>query len=138
MGKILAVDYGDKRVGIAISDELMISSAPLTTLFNNDKLLTSINEIILNEKIMLVVVGLPTHYDDSPSEQTMKVKKFIKRLRKTISIPIETFNERYSSSEANEILIAQGVSSKKAKEKIDQIAASIILRNYLENREKEQ
>ena len=136
MSRIMGIDYGQNRIGIAISDELQLFATPYQTLTNLNKeaIFTQLRQIIEKEQISKIVVGLPYFLDGTPSKQTERILKFIKEIQTCFSLPVETFDERYSSVEANKILIKKGISIRKSKEKIDQIAASIILQNYL-NRE---
>ena len=133
MSRIMGIDYGQKRIGIAISDELKIFAKPLLTIINDkdEDVTKQIEELVKRESIAKIVVGLPLHPDGNPSEQTKIVERFILRLRQHINTPIFTFDERYSSTDAHEILKRNHLSIRKSKEKVDQIAAAIILQNYL-------
>lgn len=138
MSRIMGIDYGKSRIGIAISDELEIFATPYKTIKNTSvhEILAKISQIIERENIGAIVIGLPYHQDGSASQQTQEVEKFIRTLKQNFDKKIDTFDESYSTVEANEILIGKGVSIRKSKEKIDQIAAAIILQNYLNNKKK--
>jgi|SRR5690554_3505312 len=142
MTRVIGIDYGQRRIGIALSDELQLFATPFYTITDNsnnlEKICYDLIEIIEKEKVSSIVIGLPSHRDGSPSRQTKAVEKFIRTLRQLTDLPIVTYDERYSSVEANELLIRKGISIKKSKEKIDQIAAAIILQNYLNSKEREE
>ena len=135
MTRLIALDYGSKRIGIAISDPLQLFARPYKTVIHNklsDTLLT-LQEIIRLEEVSKIIVGLPYHYDGAESPQTEQEKHFIAELKKHVNIPIETFDERYSSQEAVELFAHKKIKlDKKNKELIDQMAATVILQGYLD------
>ncbi len=139
MSRIMGIDYGQRKVGIAISDELHLFAKPYVTITNRSRaeLDLQLADIIEKERVTKIVVGIPYHLDGQASKQTEHILRFINHLHNQFQIPVTTYDERYSSEEANEILIKKKVSIKKSKEKIDQIAASIILQSYLNSIEKE-
>ena len=142
MTRVMGIDYGQKRIGIALSDTLQLFASPCLTIINNknsiEEICQEIVRIAEREKIGTIVIGLPLFQDGTPSKQTGEVEKFIRALKKVCILPIATFDERYSSLEAKEIVIRKGKSTRKSKEKIDQIAAAIILQNYLNSKESEK
>ena len=134
MGKILGVDFGGVRTGLAITDQLQIIASPYKTLKPKDTntLIDQLNNIVAAENIERIIVGLPIGTTGKDTKRTKITRKFIKKLKKKASIPVEIMDERYSSDEAQELLIKQGIKTGYAKEKIDQTAAAIILRRYLD------
>ena len=144
MKPILAVDYGQSRVGIAISDELQLIASPYATLPNSEHLIAEIDKIIEQEDIGLVVIGIPYHLDGSKSEQTESILKFITELSSSLSVQVTTYDERYSSIEAKDIINKNRNTRKKLspkrhkqdKENIDRIAASVFLQHYLNDMER--
>ena len=138
MSRIMGIDYGQTRIGIALSDELQLFASPYQTLINRSRseIEEQLQQIIDRERVTKIVVGLPYYLDGTPSKQTERILQFIRELQDLFSVPVVSYDERYSSAEANEILLRKGLPSKKNKEKIDQIAASIILQNYLNSVEK--
>jgi putative holliday junction resolvase len=143
-GVILAIDYGKKRLGLALSDEFGITSRPFATWtrINRRRDLARLRELVRLEKIRRIVVGLPLHLDGTPSEMSEEAKSFAMRVEKAIGLPVEMVDERLSSWEALET-VAQMNSSKRPrsssghkepakKNPIDDIAAAIILRDYLD------
>ena len=143
-GVILAIDYGKKRLGLALSDEFGITSRPFATWtrINRRRDLARLRELVRQEKIRRIIVGLPLHLDGRPSEMSEETRSFALRVEKAIGIPVEMVDERLSSWEAQET-VAQMNSSKRhrsssrrtepaKKNPIDDIAAAIILREYLD------
>ena len=135
MNRILAIDYGEKKIGLALSDPLRIIAKPFKTIENSsiEKLLVNL-EIIINEKnIDKIVVGLPITLKNLFSEQTNKVEEFIKILKDKLKIKIIVVDERLSSIEAKKSLILQGIKTGHNKKDIDMTAAAIFLQSYLNN-----
>lgn len=130
MGIILGLDYGDARVGVAISDPEAKLARRLKTLNSNKNLFDEISKIVESEKVALIIVGLPIGFNGE-SEQTKKVYSFIDALSKFVDIPIETINEVMTSRIAQDNLIAAGV--KNIKELIDQEAARVLLQDYIDH-----
>tara|TARA_B000000557_G_scaffold264160_1_gene268663 strand:+ start:436 stop:849 length:414 start_codon:yes stop_codon:yes gene_type:complete len=133
--RILGIDYGNRRIGLAISDPLNIFAKPFDTIDKNKKpkFLNEIYEVIKNMNIEKVVVGLPLNMKGIDSEQTKIVRKFVQILKKKINIPIIFQDERLSSKSAKEYLIMQNISPSKNKKSVDSVAASIILQEFLDN-----
>lgn len=136
MGRILAIDYGKKRTGIAATDPLQIIANGLTTV-DTHTLRIFLKDFCAKEEVERVIIGLPKNLDDSDTDATKPVKDFIRLFRKDHpSIPIETVDERYTSKMAVQALIESGVKKKDRQDKklIDEMAATIMLQEYLQNR----
>jgi len=144
-GVILAIDYGQKRLGLALSDELGITSRPFAiwARVNRRRDLARLQELVRQEAVRRIVVGLPLHLDGTPSEMSEEAKSFSERVRKAIGIPVELVDERLSSWEARQTISAQdhrksslrGSQARienRQKAPLDDVAAAIILRDYLE------
>tara|TARA_B100000029_G_C17564168_1_gene954478 strand:- start:1210 stop:1629 length:420 start_codon:yes stop_codon:yes gene_type:complete len=131
--RILSVDYGDKRVGIAISDILKIIAKPYDTIENkSDKfVIDKILEMANDKNVEKIIVGLPLTMKGEYSIQTDKVLDFINLLKKNTSISIEKYDERLSSLEAKKSLIKQGIKTGHNKSEVDKTAAAIFLQSYL-------
>src|ERR1700733_4201513 len=148
-GVILAIDYGKKRLGLALSDEFCVTSRPYATWtrINRRRDLARLRELVRQESVRRIFVWLPLHLDGTPSEMSEEAKSFAKRVEKTIGLPVEMMDERLSSWEARETISAEG-SGKRArrgssghsetmkKSPLDDIAAAIILRDYLDKMRK--
>jgi putative Holliday junction resolvase len=144
-GVILAIDYGKKRLGLALSDEFGVTSRPYATWTrtNRRRDLARLRELVRQEGVHLIVVGLPLHLNGAPSEMSVEAKSFAARVEKALGLPVEMMDERLSSWEAHETLAdassshrarrdSSGRPEKKKKTPLDDIAAAIILRDYLD------
>jgi putative Holliday junction resolvase len=131
--RIMSIDHGAVRVGIAISDPMQIIARPYKVIINNDDLLDEITSIIKKERIGKIILGLPLNLAGEDTQKTKEVRDFAEKLKKDISIPIILWDERYTTVEANEALQEMGYNIHESKDVIDKVAASLILRNYLEN-----
>lgn len=134
--RLLCIDYGEKRIGIALSDPLQILSRPYTVLENNDQVLQKIQDIIQTEKAGKVILGLPLNLAGNDTVKTKEVRNFAEKLRSAISVPVVFWDERYSTDEAHKSLKKMGLNTKQERQVVDKIAASIILKDYLENNPK--
>lgn len=132
--RYLAIDYGRKRTGLAICDPTETIASPLAVLSDEKKLLEKINKLIETENIGAIILGLPLNMDDTVGPQAKAVKKFAKRLKKHINIPIYFQDERLSSFAAKEKMAEIEISKKAKKERLDAIAAAHILELFLENK----
>ena len=134
MGRLLAIDYGEKRLGLAISDPNQIISKPLKTIILSDSqyIYNELEKIISDYEIQKLIIGLPLGMDGKNTQQTSKVEAFKEDLQNKISIPVILFDERLSSVSAKKSLISQGIKTGHNKSKIDQTAAAIFLQHYLD------
>ena len=136
MGRVLAIDYGTKRTGIAVSDELKMIASGLTTVATND-LLTFLKEYTKTEKVELFVIGEPKQMNNEPSESTVSINLFIQKLKDTFpKISIERVDERFTSKIAFQTMIDSGLkkSQRKNKSLVDEISATLILQSFLYNK----
>jgi len=134
--RILALDVGDKRIGVAISDELEISAHALTTITRNDlkKEIREIQEIISEYNVEEIIVGMPVMMNGSVGIQAEKVGRFVDELKKDIRVPINLFDERLSTKLIEKTLIDADMSREKRKKVIDKLSAVIILQDYMSSR----
>lgn len=136
MGRILAIDYGRKRCGVAVTDILQISANGLPTVRACD-LLQFVKEYCGRETVDKIIVGEPRDMQGNPSESMRYITPFLARLKKELpDIPVEMFDERFTSTIAHREMLAGGFSKKQRQEKgrADEIAAVLILTGYLESR----
>ena len=134
MSKILAIDYGSKRVGVAITDSLKIIASGLATVSTN-KIYSFLEEVIDNEKISHIVIGLPKNLDNSNTDSTYEISVFINKLKQLYThIIIDSIDERFTSSMAKKAILSSGVNKKRRRDKalVDQVSATIILQSYLQ------
>lgn len=135
MARILAVDYGKKRTGLAVSDELQIIAGGLATV-ETKELEKYILDYLSREKVELIVVGLPKQMNNQPSENMARIEPFVNRMRKLVGIPIEYYDERFTSVLAHQAMLQSGMGkmARRNKELVDEISAVIILQSYMESR----
>lgn len=133
--RIIAIDYGEKRIGIAISDPLKMFAIPLTTLANNKDIWYEIKKIFDDYNIIKAILGYPLREDGGKTKITDFVEKFASDFKKKFNLEIKLVDERYSSSIALEHILESVKSKKKRKDKglIDQNAAAVILEDYLKH-----
>ena len=132
--RILAIDHGTKRVGIAISDEMKMIAQPLefSPAEPFDRFLARLQELLCQKEVELILVGMPRNMDGSYGPAALKVEEFISALRSNTIVPVKTWDERLTSVQANRLLIQGNVRREKRKEKVDQMAAAILLQSYLD------
>lgn len=135
MGRILAIDFGEKKTGIAVTDELKIIASGLTTIATKN-IFSFLTEYLKTENVELFVVGEPKQMNNKPSESEQFIAPFVKKLSQTFpKIPIKRMDERFTSKMAFQSMIDSGLSKKQRQNKklIDEISATIILQSYLYN-----
>tara|TARA_Y100001970_G_C14180009_1_gene829281 strand:- start:926 stop:1339 length:414 start_codon:yes stop_codon:yes gene_type:complete len=133
MARALGIDFGEKRVGLALSDRLNLIASPYKTLQHKSEgdLLSKIKEIVTDKEVKIFVLGLPLNMKGEDSPQTKKVRKF-KKLLSSLNLPIVYEDERFTSVMAKNSLILQKVKTGDNKSEIDRTAAAIILQQYLD------
>lgn len=134
-GTVLAFDFGERRIGIAVGEHLINSANPLTTIDNesNEVRFATITQLINEWQPKLLVVGLPLSLDGSETEVTQLCKKFARRLNGRFNLPVIMIDERYSSTEASQMLNESGIKGRAQKAMLDQVAAQTILRSYFDS-----
>ncbi|HEY4149314.1 MAG TPA: Holliday junction resolvase RuvX [Chitinophagaceae bacterium] len=133
MPRILAIDYGMKRTGLAVTDPLKIIASALTTV-ETPQLFNFLKDYFKREEVELIIIGEPKNLDDSDTHATPLVKKAVERLKKEFpAIPVKTVDERYTSKMASRAMIDMGMKKKQRQEKgmVDQVAATIMLQEYM-------
>ena len=133
---VLAIDYGEKRFGIAISDSKGIIASPLTVIEvpkrdGIEYVISRIEELIQENNVKTILLGMPQIFQDSYQKSAEKVKKFKDELSKLITIPIIFQDESYSTTRAQNMLTSLGQSTKKSKGKIDKVSAAVFLQEFL-------
>jgi len=134
LGRILAIDYGQKRVGLAVTDTLKIIATNLTTVASKD-IFDFLKNYFIKEKVDIIIVGLAKKLNNTDSSSMQFIKPFAEKLKKTFpELPIEMYDERYTSKLALRAMIESGASKKTRRNKalLDSISATILLQNYLE------
>ena len=131
-GRVLAVDYGRKKIGLALSDALQLTASPLTTLVrrNRESDLRFLRDVCREKGVRLIVVGHPLHIDGEISEMAEECARFARRLKKNLGIPVELVDERLTTWEARQQ--ASGDRPSRRARPVDELAAAVLLREYLE------
>ena len=133
MPRILAIDYGQKRTGIAVTDEMKIIASGLTTV-PSETAVDFLKDYFAKEKVEKVLIGEPKQMDNTPSQSTGIIEKFVEHFQKTFpEMPLERVDERFTSKMAFQSMIDSGLKKKQRQNKalIDEIAATIMLQDYL-------
>ena len=136
MAVFILIDYGKKRTGIAVSDEMQIIAGGLTTVATTE-LVDFILDYVKREPVERIVVGLPKQMNNEPSENMRRVEPFVNRLRKLLpDIPVDYHDERFTSVLAQRTIIEAGIKkmARRNKELVDEVSATIILQSYMESR----
>ena len=136
MGRILAIDYGKKRTGIAVSDTLQLIANGLTTV-PTVELMSFLTDYVSREPVERIIVGLPKQMNNEASENAKRIEPFVRTLRKTMpNIPVEYVDERFTSVLAHRAMLEGGLKKKARQNKalVDEISATIILQDYLESK----
>jgi putative holliday junction resolvase len=135
LGRIVAIDYGRKRVGLAVTDELRMIANSIGT-FHSKDILEYLKKYVEREKVDCFVVGLPKQMDNTDSESSKFIEPFVNLLKKTFpSIPVNRFDERFTSKMAFQTMIDAGLKKKARQNKalVDSISATIMLQSYMES-----
>ncbi|MFO7660156.1 MAG: Holliday junction resolvase RuvX [Candidatus Cloacimonadaceae bacterium] len=133
-GRLLAIDYGEMRIGLALSDPMRMFAKPLMTLDNTslDQTVSVLNDIIREKEIARIIVGIPWSLDGNATDKTRETQQFFTELQQRIDIEVVGMDERFTTSDANELLKEMGYDWKQARKVIDAMAACLILKRYLE------
>lgn len=131
--RLMGIDFGEVRIGIALSDPLQIISQPYRVIPNDDDTISEIKNIIKSEEVRKIILGLPLNLDGEDTKKTLEVREFSEVLKNNVDIPVIFWDERYTTVEANEELKHMGYGIAESRKVIDKVAASIILKNYMEN-----
>ena len=132
--RILGLDYGSRRIGVALCDELGMTAQGVATIVrkNREADLDTIAELVRRHGVERIVIGYPLRLDGSEGIQCEKINRFIRRLEMRFSFPVIRWDEALSTKEAEELLRRRGVHREKRREVVDRVAASIILQGYLD------
>jgi putative Holliday junction resolvase len=134
--RILAIDHGTKRMGIAVSDELGLIAQPLEFIPAEPlaEFLTRLKEIVREKQVELILVGMPRNMNGSYGPAALKVQEFVAVLKDAVPIPIQTLDERLTSVQANRFLTEADAGGRRRKAKVDKSAAAVLLQGYLDGR----
>ena len=135
MGRILSIDYGNKRVGLAVTDPLKIIANGFTTIQNDDRCLDKILSIIKEQNVEKIIVGKPLNLKGEMGTKAEEVLQFVKKLQELTSLEIHHIDERFTSVMAQRSILAMGTPKKQRQQnkgKVDEIASAILLQGYLD------
>jgi putative Holliday junction resolvase len=138
--RILGLDYGEKRIGVALCDELGLIAQAVTTIIRKSwqRDMGAIAALVTTYGVETIVIGYPLRLDGTEGIQCAKVTRFANRLQTALGVPVIRWDETLSTKEAEEILVQSGINPKKRKEFVDRVAASLILQSYLDAQSKEK
>lgn len=133
--RILALDHGSRRIGVALSDEMKMIAQPLEYIPAEPfaAFLERLKHLLREKEVELVLVGMPRNMDGSYGPAALKVQDFVAALKAAITVPVKTWDERLTSVLANRFLLQGNVRRDKRKEKVDKMAAAILLQSYLDS-----
>jgi putative pre-16S rRNA nuclease len=133
--RVMGLDVGDKTIGIAISDALLLTAQSRPTLRRKDLKsdIEFLRQLAAENEVHQIVIGQPLHMDGRESTQSLKVARFAEELKKALDLPVTFWDERLTSFEAEQHLEQMGLNWRQRREQVDKIAAMIILQNYLDN-----
>lgn len=133
--RVLALDHGTVRIGVAVSDELRMIASPLEYIPAEpvDAFKDRLKTLLEEKEVEQIVIGMPRNMDGSYGPAAGKVRAFVEQLRETVSVPIRTWDERLTSAQANRMLIQGNVRRRDRKQVVDKMAAAILLQSYLDS-----
>lgn len=133
--RILALDHGTVRIGVALSDELKMIASPLEFIPAEPfaDFLTRLKEILREKEVELILVGMPRNMNGSYGPAALKVQEFVAVLKSAVTVPLKTWDERLTSTQANRFLSEGGVKRGERRQKVDKAAAAILLQSYLDS-----
>ena len=136
MIRILGIDFGEKRIGIAVSDPLGFTAQGLETILNTgpSKVMEALAKVCREYEVSEVVIGLPINMDGSFGPKAKEIMALIPRLEKGLNLPVKSWDERLSTKQAGRLMIEGGLSRERRKQESDRLAAVLILQSYLESR----
>ena len=134
MARVLALDLGERRIGVAVSDPTGILARPLTTIVRASRQadFQAVAALVDEYAIERIIVGLPLSLDGTEGPQALQIRRYTERLAQALAIPIEFWDERYSSAMAADILREKGQRRRHMRDKLDATAAAVILQSYLD------
>ena len=132
-GRIMGIDYGSRRVGVALSDRLGIAAHPFDVLEAGPGLGRRLAHLVGSEDVAKVVVGLPVSLDGTEQAAARRTRRFVDRLRPLVGVEVVLYDERLTTRIAEGVLVAAGTSRAKRSRRVDKVAAAVMLQGYLDN-----
>lgn len=131
-GRMLGLDLGERRIGVAISDEMGLIASPLTMIPRNGPVASDVRRLIAQYGIVRLIVGLPVSLSGREGPQAVSIRTYAESIRAEIDVPLDYWDERMTTSIAEQHLIASGVRRDKRKQQVDAVAAAVMLQGYLD------
>jgi len=135
---ILGIDYGERRIGLAITDAEEIIASPLKTLPNDAKLFDELSEIVKERKVGEIVVGIPYNMNGSLGPAGEKVLQFAEQLRERLGVPVDTIDERLTTVQAERAMLRHDMSRARRRSRVDEMAAQILLQSHVDARKRKK
>jgi len=134
--RVLGIDYGTRRIGIALSDPLSIIARSITTIPNDAEALTKLNQFVKEYEVRLIVVGMPYTLKGDKGEKAKEVESFVEKLRRAVTVDVVTLDERFTSTIARQTVRMMGSTRKQRRQKgkVDAMASALILQSFLDKR----
>ena len=135
--RILGIDYGSRRVGLALSDPMGIIAQPIDAVKQSSELVADLRTVVEREHVQTIIVGMPLNLKGQQAQTAQEVQKFVEQLRTELSMEVATWDERFTTTIAQQTMIAMGTKKKELQQKngrIDSMAAAVMLQNYLDNK----
>lgn len=135
IGRILAIDYGERRVGISISDPMTLIACGLTTLQNDSSLVNHLCSLIKEYDIRKIIVGMPYTLKGEIGKKGQEVMEFVSKLKQEVDVPVTMWDERFTSKMAQQAIREMGIGrmARRKKERVDQMASTLLLQSYLDS-----
>ncbi|MBD3378225.1 Holliday junction resolvase RuvX [candidate division KSB1 bacterium] len=133
-GRVLGVDYGEKRIGCALSDPMQMLASPLITLnyLGPKQIFRELRRIIKEQNVVAMVIGMPFHLNGRIGDKATQVKEFAEHAKTRLTVPVYLWDERWTTVNAEKSMQARGLSPSKHRDRIDQVAAAFILQGFLD------
>ena len=135
---ILGIDYGERRIGLAITDAEEIIASPLKTISNDDKLFDELDAVVKERKVGGIVVGMPYNMNGTLGPAGEKVQRFAEQLRERLGVPVGTIDERLTTVQAERAMLRHDMSRARRRSRIDEMAAQILLQSHIDARKRKQ
>jgi putative Holliday junction resolvase len=135
--RILGIDYGSRRVGLALSDPMGIIAQPIDAVKQSSQLIDDLRKIMKRDHVKVIVVGMPLNLKGQAAQTAQEVQLFVEQLRAELQIEVATWDERFTTTIAQQTMITMGTKKKERQQKngrIDSMAAAVMLQNYLDSR----
>lgn len=135
-GRVLGIDYGSKRIGVAVSDPLNIIAQSIGVVPNNDEIFEKLMQFVAEYEVFLIIVGMPYSLGGEKGAKAKEVENFVEKLKQKVNVEVTTIDERFTSVVAQRSMLMMGTSKKQRRQKgkVDEMASALILQSYLDRK----